>query len=242
MLEEGPELVPVRQSQVSAHQPQELPAVHDEHDDDDAQGSGAVQEVHIHEPHEPEEGPVEVPVRQLHVSSHQPQVLPAMHDEHDDDDAHGSAAVQALLTQSQLVHDPVDGPALLPVRQLDVSSHQPQLAMVVHPSQLADEAHGSEVEQALLTQLQSAHDPVEGPELVPVRQSAVSSHQPQLAVVVQASQFVDEAHGSPAHSLLSHIQSPQDPEEGPALVPVWQLETSSHQPQPEVTEHEPQVA
>lgn len=141
--------------------------------------------------------------------------------------------VQALGAQSQFPQLPVDGPPAVPVWQVLVDAHQPQLDRAVHPPQLVDELHGSAVLHEKDTQSQSAQLPEFGPALVPAWQAPVLLHQPQLETPVHAPQS-----GWPeqvvVHSvaLLSHSPA-QVPVVGPVNPPSKQVLVAVHQPQPE---------
>lgn len=77
------------------------------------------------------------------------------------------AHMHAPDVQSQSPHEPVVGPPLIPVWQVPVEAHHPQVERVVHVAQLVDVLHGSAVLHEERTQSQSAHVPVPGPVEVP---------------------------------------------------------------------------
>jgi hypothetical protein len=99
---------------------------------------------------------------------------------------------------------------------------KPQPAAFAHSPHAAYAAQGSCAWQALVTQRQSPHVPLDGPPETPVRQLSSSAHQPHAAVVVQASHAAAAAHGSvpPPQVLALHTQSVQAPAVGPLPVPV----------------------
>ena len=82
--------------------------------------------------------------------------------------------------------------------QVQESSHQPQSSTAVQAPHAWWAAQGSVAEppQVVDSHDQSAQAPVAGAEMEPVRQEPSSSHQPQLARPVQASQAVESPQGS----------------------------------------------
>jgi hypothetical protein len=92
------------------------------------------------------------------------------------------------------------GPPALPATQAPVVSHQPHPAVVVQASQPGDDEQGSVgcSRQALWYHRHSEHTAHDGPASEPVRQVPLPAHQPQSRSVVQSSQVVASAHGSPA--------------------------------------------
>lgn len=80
------------------------------------------------------------------------------------------------------------------------------------------------------SQSPAGHPPLVGPAFVPDSQDAAVEHHPQLPTLVHAVQVVVVAHGS-GQLPVPHSQFEQLPNDGPALVPVAQVELEPHQPQ-----------
>ena len=154
-----------------------------------------------------------------------------------------SAVVEHMPMTGEQVHDPdvqsqspqlpVDGPVAVPVWQVPVEAHQPQVERPVHEPQLVEVLQGSAVLHWKRVQSQSAQEPAPGPLLLPPRQVEVLAHQPQLDTPVHASQSACPAQVV-VHSvaLLSHSPA-QVPVVGPAKLPGRQVLLPVHQPQPE---------
>lgn len=88
-------------------------------------------------PQLPASGPLAVPSRHDPAPSpHQPQAARSMHSSQSVADEHGGAP-HSSWNQSQSAHDPVLGPANVPLAQVPVLSHHPHPARPVHSPQLA---------------------------------------------------------------------------------------------------------
>jgi hypothetical protein len=99
--------------------------------------------------------------------------------------------------QSQSAHVPVSGPLNVPRMHMSVESHQPHSGWLVrHASHAEYAVHRSGVVHMSEVQAQPVHDPVVGPEAVPVRQLLDDAHQPQPERGVHAPQLVELVHGS----------------------------------------------
>jgi hypothetical protein len=120
---------------VESHHPQPVAAVQVSQPAFAAHGSVVVHDVQAQSAHVPAEGPPEAPVRHSEVSPHQPQLLPAMQSPHVVLDWHGSVDAQALGTQDQSAHVPLEGPLEVPVMQASVVEHQPHPEAPVHSPQ-----------------------------------------------------------------------------------------------------------
>ena len=98
--------------------------------------------------HDPELGPPLPPVAQVPVVRHQPQVRTELHDAQSAWTSHGSVLdphelAYQLQPEAQV---PVVGPARVPVMQVAVAPHQPQLARPVQSAQRTASAQGSVAE------------------------------------------------------------------------------------------------
>jgi hypothetical protein len=139
-----------------------------------------------------------------------------------------SLDAHALVIQRQSLQLPAVGPVDVPVAQLEVLWHQPQLPPPVHVPQSPLPAHGSGGAHSELSQRQSKQKPSFGPALLPLRHSSLLSHQ---------------AHGSAGmHMLVVQRQSLQKPANGPTESPDWHSPLASHHPHPARAEQLPQSA
>ena len=163
----GPVPLPASHWPRSSHQPQPAAAVHEPHAKLLAHGSGAAHVVQSHVAQLPAVGPLLLPLTQLLVPSHHPQPLAPRHVSQPMLDAHGSAAWHMNDDQSHVLHAPPAGPALVPVRQLLLLGHHPQLLVPVQVPHVNWLSHGSFREHALLNQRQSPQLPAVGPVAVP---------------------------------------------------------------------------
>ena len=114
----------------------------------------------------PLSGPLDVPLTQLEVVSHQPQPASPVQLPQVVDAAHGSGVGQELPVQLHAPQLPVLGPDEVPFQQAAVSAHQPQSSCEVQPPQSVCAAQLVAVHSEL-SQLQSVHEPLVGPLEVP---------------------------------------------------------------------------
>lgn len=142
--------------------------------------------------------------------------------------------MHAPEVQSQSVQLPVEGPPLVPVWQVPVLAHHPQVPRAVQVPQLVELLQGSAVLQLKLYQSQSPQLPVPGPVEVPYWQVPVLAHQPQFDTPVQAAQSACALQVA-AHSPGEVSHSPEQlPEVGPAKLPSMQVLEPVHHPQPAI--------
>lgn len=232
------------QVQVASHQPQAESAVHVAQSPWPLHGSVVTQSDERYRQSEqaPASGPAGPPVMQVQLAAHQPQAARPVQSSQLHESSHGSAEAQADAYQTQSAHEPLAGPLQLPLMQVEVELHQPQAAVPVQASQSYVPAHSSAA-HCKDSQSQSPHDPLLGPEDVPVRQDDVSLHQPQPATTVQVPHEPWLSQGSvvdPEQPLTYQTQSAQEPEVGPALPPVAQVPVARHQPQVATELHDAQ--
>jgi hypothetical protein len=108
-------------------------------------GSGAEQSdtPQRQSPHDPEEGPDDVPVTQLQVVEHHPQPGAAAHVPQSECTSHGSGSEHSEVPQRQSPHHPSVGPDVVPVMQLHDVSHHPQDGCDAQVPQSSCTLHGS---------------------------------------------------------------------------------------------------
>jgi hypothetical protein len=141
----GPLIVPLRHEEVSPQKPQPLRAVQSPHVAELAHGSAGMQLVRVQfqSAHDPEDGPVDVPVMQVLVVSQKPHVDRPVHSSHVADELHASVVSHAKTNQSQSAQDPEDGPKNVPAMQVSVASQKPQPLVVVQSPQVVIDAQRS---------------------------------------------------------------------------------------------------
>jgi len=141
----GPAEVPVRQDELEAHQPQPEAAVQSLQPANAAHGSAGLQELGTQRQsaQEPFVGPVESPPRHSLADSHQPQPYSAVQPSQAGLTAQGSWTLHEAEYHTQSAQVPWSGPDEVPVRQVLVEGHHPQLAWVVQVSQASSVLQGS---------------------------------------------------------------------------------------------------
>jgi hypothetical protein len=141
----GPLIVPLWQVSVSPQNPQPLRAVQSPHIVELAHGSGGMQldRVQFQSAHDPDDGPLEVPVMHVLLVSQKPHVDRPVHSSHVADELHASVVSHAKTNQSQSAHEPADGPKNVPAMQVSVASQKPQPLVVVQSPQVVSDAQRS---------------------------------------------------------------------------------------------------
>jgi hypothetical protein len=141
----GPADVPLRQPELVAHQPQPEAPVQSSQTAKAAHGSAGLQELGTQRQSAqvPLVGPAEVPLRHSAAESHQPQPEFRVHPLQAPLTVHGSWTLQALGYHTQSAQVPSPGPVDVPVRQVLLEAHHPQVLAVVHVPQAWSLLQGS---------------------------------------------------------------------------------------------------
>jgi hypothetical protein len=97
---------------------------------------------------------------------------------------------QLISVQSQVVHDPTDGPWLVPVSQAPLEAHHPQPMRDAQSMHVPADWQGSTgpVPHCEGAYSQSAQLPAEGPTAFPSEQASFSPHQPHPESAVHSRQ------------------------------------------------------
>jgi len=189
--------------------------------------------VYFQSAHEPVSGPDGPPTRHRDELPHQPHSARPVQSPQLADPAQGSDAVQDEASHDHGVHEPVSGPAELPLTHRPVSPHQPH---GYSPVQLVQSEWLVQVvllpEQSSESHFQSAQKPEVGPVDDPAKHVLDVPHQPQPSEAVHASQVAPAQVVVPPPQWDGYqSQSEQDPVSGPAELPVAHVLVPAHHPQ-----------